>query len=135
MDVRDDTPHPRLQPQGPPGRRNLRARAYAAEIYQLQQQGYTLTAIHSALCAMGVPVSKSTVQREAALYFARIAAATLQPATPATQAAAPLTVAAHVAPKPSGTLLSGDQRSGKEIAEEFMRGQSDNVFLRAKGKP
>lgn len=135
MDVHDDTAHPRLQPQGPPGRRNLRARAYAAQIYQLQQQGYTLTAIHSALCAMGVPVSKSTVQREAALYVARIAAATLQPVPPATQAAGPLPVAAHVAPKPGGPLLGGDPRSGKEIAEEFMRGHSDNVFLRAKGKP
>lgn len=131
MDVLDGTALPPLQPQGPPGRRNLRARAYASQIHQLQQQGYTLNAIHAALCSLGVPVSKSTVQREAALYAARSAAAARPEPAHAITGSAPLAAALG---EPPGKAAHGEQRSGRDIAEDFMRGHSDNVFLRARGK-
>jgi len=56
----------RLNPKLPPGRVNRKARAFEPEIARLRSQGYTCEAIRAALADIGVNVSLSTVQREAA---------------------------------------------------------------------
>jgi hypothetical protein len=56
----------RLIPKDPPGRANRKARSFALEIVRLRSEGYTCNAIRIALAEIGVDVSLSTVQREAA---------------------------------------------------------------------
>jgi len=55
----------RLEPSGPPGRSNRKARAFQLEIHRLRDEGYSLAAIRAALANAGMRVSKSTVHREA----------------------------------------------------------------------
>ena len=62
MDVRGPA---RLEPSGPPGRGNRKARAFQLEIHRLRDEGYSLAAIRAALADAGMRVSKSTVHREA----------------------------------------------------------------------
>ena len=56
----------RLNPKHPPGRVNRKARAFEPEIARLRSEDYTCEAIRAALADIGVDVSLSTVQREAA---------------------------------------------------------------------
>lgn len=55
-----------LQPKHPPGRKSRKVRAFATEIHRMQADGYTCDEIREALADVGVVVSRSTVQREAA---------------------------------------------------------------------
>jgi hypothetical protein len=64
----------KLAPTGPPGRITRKARAFAAEILQLRDQGYTFEAIRAALADAGVHVSSSTVRREATKTAGRVSA-------------------------------------------------------------
>ena len=114
----------KLAPTGPPGRITRKARAFAAEIRQLRDQGYTFEAIRAALADAGVHVSSSTVRREATKTAARVSAMhsvrtvasnPLPPQPPGPQpesATAPAThaVGAHSVAKPARS---------KETAEAF----------------
>lgn len=115
----------KLAPTGPPGRITRKARAFAAEILQLRDQGYTFEAIRAALADAGVRVSSSTVRREAtktavrgsAMHAVRTAASDPTPATLATGAR-------NVA-KPA---------RGKEAAEAFFSRHHTNPLLPPKEK-
>jgi hypothetical protein len=126
----------RLTPKVPPGRSNRKVRSFELQIAQLCIQGYTLEAIRDALAEVGVRVSKSAVQREAA----RSAKARRQvtgaghPAGPGrVTTQSPVATAAALA-GPTRRLESlptrPDERSGKDIAEAFMRDRITNPLLR-----
>ena len=108
----------KLTPKHPPGRSSRKARAYAAEIRRLQALGYTFEAIREALAEVGVHVSKSTVQREAAR---------LKTSGQGGKAA----VASEAAPAPETPVLA-DARSGRDIAEAFVRERISNPLLRSR---
>jgi len=112
----------RLVPTQPPGRSTRKARGFDTEIVQLRAQGYTLQAIRDALASAGVHVSISTVRREAnrsALpnFAGRASRDPTTVPTPATPLTAP---------------VLAERRSGKEIAEVFMRNRITNPLIRSK---
>lgn len=128
-----------LIPTCPPGRGSRKARAFAAEIARLQALGYTLEAIRQALAEVGVLVSKSTVQREAArLSLCRADAGTTDAATPQRRTPllsnpAALALSGHAATRrPDDTSIAPEICSAREMAEVFMRQQISNPLIRAK---
>lgn len=115
----------KLAPKDPPGRSTRRARGFAADIRLLRSQGYTFEAIREALAEAGVPVSKSTVQREMARQASR------PPASPGGVAEPTLlALDCRPAPSPAAPAFAPDQRSGKEIAEAFAKGRINNPLFR-----
>jgi hypothetical protein len=120
-----------LTPKLPPGRANRKALAFACEIQRLRSAGYSFEAIRLALRDVGIQVSRSTVKREAAR---RCVAGPTAPQRAAARAAPP--VAAVTAVLPATASFAGDPRSGKEIAEAFVRGRISNPLMQAKtGEP
>ena len=116
----------RLNPKHPPGRVNRKARAFEPEIARLRSEGYTCEVIRAALADIGVDVSLSTVQREAARSKRRslgMASGTTSIST----ANAPGTTPSPMRPS-SG--LPSDPRSGKEIAAAFVSRRHTNPLLR-----
>lgn len=116
----------RLTPKHPPGRINRKARAFAQEIGRLRAEGYTCEAIRAALADIGVEVSLSTVQREAARSKRR----TLALGRPAIALA---TASESVTPTPAPrgeSSLANDPRTGKEIAAAFVSSRVTNPLLR-----
>ena len=119
----------RLNPKHPPGRVNRKVRAFESEIARLRVEGYTCDAIRAALADIGVDVSLSTVQREAARgskggpsFAAKKAAVTPTKSDPAT-----------VPPRaPIPSVLAGDPRAGKEIAAAFVGSRHTNPLLRSR---
>lgn len=123
-----------LQPKHPPGRNVRKVRAFAAEIHRLQAEGYTCDEIREALADVGVVVSRSTVQREAA----RVAQRMTQTAAPAACVTAPPPVAPPIERKPAVPSLrprADDLRTPRQIAEDFMKGQVTNPLLRPERTP
>ena len=125
----------RLAPRGSPGRSTRKARAFAAEIVQLRAQGYSFEAIREALVEAGVQVSKSTVLREMSRHVA------LQPRVDAVgpgrtggHASAPAVAPASIGAPPAHQSTTGrtDLRSGKDIAQAFVRDRITNPLLRIK---
>lgn len=118
----------KLNPRIPPGRSNRKARACVAEIARLRLVGYGCQAIREALADAGVNVSKSTVQRELArLSQPAPIAAWQMPVLPAHQDPE---LAAPAAPTPTRQSLASEPRSGKDIAEAFVKGRITNPLLR-----
>ena len=124
----------KLIPIRPPGPNARKARAFAAEIWQLRARGYTFEAIREALAAVGVNVSNSTVQREANRHAApNPVAAAVADAPGVLPPSPPQASATSVAPAGLvNTAALPERRSGKEIAEAFARNQSTNPLIRAK---
>lgn len=121
----------KLIPTIPPGRPNRKARAFEAEIARLCEEGYGCKAIHQALTAAGVSVSKSTVQRE----VARLS----KPTPPAPRPSGAVPVASRVSrsdvdgsPSQDTALprLSGGVQSSKDFAAEFMKSRITNPLFR-----
>jgi len=128
-----------LLPTQAPGRLTRKARHYLPQIVQLRAQGYTLEAIQQALAAVGVPVSISTVRREAtrplpiaplpvtapgaAPASVPVLPATPPPAAPASSAASP--------------VVPGfpDASNGKDVAAAYAHSKSTNALTRAKERP
>ena len=117
----------RLSPRHPPGRVNRKARAFESEILRLRSEGYTCEAIRAALADLGVEVSLSTVQREAARCSKRrfpvVAKGTglvATAGTPAPSASEPC----------ASSGLARDPRTGKEIAADFVGKRFNNPLLR-----
>lgn len=128
----------RLVPTHPPGRSTRKARDFETEIGELHAQGYTLEAIREALAGAGVQVGISTVRREANRH-----AAPRPVSAPASAA-----VAVALAPAPSRTPLATEaptalvypstrleRRSGKDVAEAFMRNRITNPLVRSEEHP
>jgi len=118
----------------PPGRITRKARDFEADIVQLRAQGYTLEAIRQALASAGVRVSISTVRREATRHAAPNTVATAGANVPGIRPASPALTPATTA-APAGLVNTGEmpaQRSGKDLAEAFVRTQSTNPLIRAK---
>lgn len=123
-----------LQPKQPPRRKRRKVRAFAQEIKRLQADGYTCQEICDALSEVGVVVSRSTVQREAARSQPKprfdgptaTAAPALGPSasprghTPAAAAAAP---------------RAGDPLRSRQAAEAFFEANPSNPLLRSKETP
>ena len=120
-----------LTPKLPPGRANRKALAFAAEIDRLRSAGYSFEAIRVALLDAGVKVSRSTVKREAARRCAAARAAPQRRAAQASEPAAPST-AGPVLTIPA--LFAGDPRSGKEIAEAFVKGRVSNPLIQERNR-
>lgn len=121
----------KLSPTIPPGRPNRKARAFEAEIARLCEEGYGCKAIHQALTAAGVSVSKSTVQRE----VARLS----KPSPPAARpseaglVAAPERISDFAGSPSQDTALprlSGGVQSSKDFAAEFMKSRITNPLFR-----
>jgi len=116
----------RLNPKLPPGRVNCKARAFAPEIARLRSEGYTCEAIRAALADVGVDVSLSTVQREAARSKSRPLSMSSRVAITST-ADAP---AAVPTPPRESSVVVGDRRTGREIAATFVGKRNTNPLLR-----
>lgn len=120
-----------LLPTQAPGRLTRKARHYFPQIVQLRALGYTLEAIQQALAAVGVPVSLSTVRREAmrplpiAPPGAAPAAFAVAPPTPP-PAAAPSCAAAPAIPG------FPDASNGKDVAAAYAHSKSTNALARAR---
>ena len=125
----------KLIPIRPPGRSTRKARTFAIEMRQLREQGYTFEAIREALAGAGVHVSNSTVQREVAR--ATKSGASGSPTVFGSPSDRPaLSSLAPVVREPPATLpgnrATDDHRSGKDLAEAFVRSQSTNPLIRTK---
>ena len=116
----------RLNPKHPSGRVNRKARAFEPEIARLRSEGYTCEAIRAALADLGVDVSLSTVQREAARSKRRsLGMARGTPIVSTADVPAPTP-----APTRASSVLAGDPRTGKEIAEAFVGKRYTNPLFR-----
>jgi hypothetical protein len=114
-----------LNPKHPPGRVNRKARAFEPEIARLRSEGYTCESIRAALADIGVDVSLSTVQREAARCLKRRSSFVVKEAAVASTKNDP----AATPRAPALSVLAGDPRTGKEIAEAFVGKRYTNPLL------
>jgi hypothetical protein len=122
--------HMDLTPKLPPGRANRKALPFVAEIARLRSAGYSFEAIRVALLDAGVKVSRTTVKREAARRRDTAASAAQRAAQPSAASAASIAGAVAVTP----ASFAGDSRSGKEIAEAFMKGRVSNPLMQERNR-
>ena len=120
-----------LHPKRHPGRTDRKAAAYAAEIGQLRNAGYTYEAIREALVDVGIAVSTSTLRREVRRLQRRsnVASSGPLPASRTSVHAASLSSA----PPPRPTRPAGS--SGREVAEAFFSTHPSNSLLRTQEVP
>ena len=114
-----------LEPDGPPLRRVAKACQFRSEIARLYIEGHTCDAIRRALEKAGVHVSESTVRRE----LGRSRSEDTNPKIPKTHGPSESAKA-----PPSRLLISGGERTGKEIAADFFKGRITNPLFRDKAK-
>ena len=119
-----------LLPTQPPGRLTRKARHYLPQIVQLRIQGYTLEAIQQALAAVGVPVSISTVRREAMRPVPPLLGPVASPAASVQTLATPPPAAPSASASASVSAAFPD--SGKDTAAAFAHTKSTNPLTRAK---
>jgi len=109
-----------------PGRSTRKARQYGSDIRRLRSQGCTFEAIRAALAEVGISVSKSTVQREAARTGCAVVTA------PPESSVAALTGSTSNCPD-LVQLSSGPAptagASGKEVADAFFERNHFNPLL------
>lgn len=117
----------RLNPKHPPGRVDRKARAFESEIARLRSEGYTCAAIRAALTDIGVGVSLSTVQREAVRCLKSRPSLVVKEATLASTKNGHATAALRTR---ASSVLAGDPRTGKEIAEAFVGKRYTNPLFR-----
>jgi hypothetical protein len=128
-----------LLPREAPGRRDRRARAFAAQIRELQARGYTLDAIRQALADAGVHVSRSTVHREATrpgvavavLAASRSVGAPSLPTLLPDAGPAPPPITSASAPSASAGPAMQPSLSSKDLAAAYFEGHIDNELIRA----
>ena len=122
-----------LVPKHPPGRANRKALQFAYDIHRLRNDGYTFSAIRTALLDAGLSVSLSTVKREAARRVT-LSMQTQRGFTTEGPSSAPMANAANVdanlaeVPEPPRT-------AGHAIAEAFFTAHPSNPLLRSKEFP
>lgn len=124
-----------LIPKDSPGRRDRRARAFAAQIRELQARGYTLDAIRQALADAGVHVSRSTVHREATrptvAVAARAVGAPSLPTLPPDPGLAPAPITPGPALRTSAGPAQQSPPSSKDLAAAYFEGHIANELIRA----
>ena len=122
-----------LQTRRPPGHAKRKALTYAGDIINLRGQGHSFSAIREALEDAGVPVSISTVRREAMRGSSAVLKSATAPPRPYVVPADRGVVASPVAA--TASLPCATSLPGKTIAEEFMRGRPTNtLFLKEPSK-
>ena len=117
----------KLNPRTPPGRSNRKARAFSEEIARLHFDGYGLVAIREALADVGVSVSTSTVQRE----VARLSKSGIQSGRRIPTPVIPPSIDSDDS-RPCAPIqhrLTNERRSGKDVAEAFMKGRITNPLI------
>lgn len=120
----------KLIPSSPPGRANRKARVFEIEIARLRAEGYSCEAIREALANAGVHVSKSTMQREVARLNGQLPSAGER--APVAQPHGSPTL-----PLPAITtahLMAYEPRSGRDIAETFVKGRITNPLIRTRSR-
>ena len=127
-----------LVPKSAPGRSSRKARGFGHQIRELQARGYTLATIREALAELGIVVSKSTVQREAARLtrgvavghppFAVRSGPAVDDSEHATTSPAPGAPARPSVPSP----VEADH--GKDVAAAFMKDRITNPLISAKNR-
>lgn len=120
-----------LQPRHPPGRKSRKARAFAAEIHRLKADGYTCDEIRQALADVGLVVSRSTVQREAARAWRRTNPMGATAAAVVTSSAPLAHPVEQAGVPPAARPRTDDPRTPRQIAADFMRDQVTNPLLHA----
>ena len=120
-----------LAPKLPPGRANRKALQYAVDIRRLRGDGYTFSAIRLALLDAGISVSLTTIKREAAR---RDDCDPPAPQRIVAHSPAPRTPSSAVGVVPTTTSFAGDARSGREIAESFMKGRITNPLIQKRNR-
>lgn len=134
-----------LEPKHPPRRTRCKLWAYSAEIHRLHAEGYTCDEIRDALAEVGLVVSRSTVQREAARGRQRPVATSApnlaRQMTADAVAAAPAVMAPSTGSQSvlslatsSAAPATDDPRTAKQVAEDFMKDQITNPLLRTERK-
>lgn len=123
-----------LAPKLPPGRANRKALAFNAEILRLRSLGYSFEAIRQALLAAGIAVSRSTVKREVVAERAHYKRVVTRPTsklskenTELPELRSPLTPGQGAVTFKSTHSVAA--RTGREIAEDFMKGRIANPLL------
>ena len=119
----------RLTPKGPPGRMNRKALAFEGEICRLHLEGYSCEAIRQALVDAGVTVSLSTVKREITRLAKR---GSVRQTQRAVQNLVTEPQVAHTPTAQPAPAFASDPRSGKEVAESFVKGRITNSLLRVR---
>jgi hypothetical protein len=127
-----------LLPAQAPGRLTRKARRYRPQIVKLRAEGHTLEAIREALAAVGVPVSISTVRREAV----HPSSVTPWPMPPPIASLGAGSDPSAPAPSSLGVQPSGvaspairglpDTSNGKDVAAAYAHSKSSNPLTRAK---
>ncbi|MGM9484879.1 hypothetical protein ACS5PN_27045 [Roseateles sp. NT4] len=108
------------------GRATRKAREYGGEIRLLRSQGCTFEAIRAALADVGISVSKSTVQREAArINCAPVTVPTLLSAAHSLSTAEP-SCKPEERPRDTGVPAGA---SGKDVADAFFERNHFNPLL------
>jgi hypothetical protein len=128
-----------LLPKEAPGRRDRRARAFAAQIRELQARGYTLDAIRQALADAGIHVSRSTVHREATRPIEAAAAVApagaARPPSLAKRPPDPISAPTPITSAPALCASAGASQaltpSGKDLAAAYFEGHISNELIRA----
>lgn len=120
-----------LCPKLPPGRANRRALAFADEICRLRAAGYSFEAIRVALLDAGVNVSRSTVKREAARTCVDARAAAQRRVA---QVPEPVARSEAGSFSRAAAPFAGDPRSGKQIAEAFVKGRVSNPLIQERSR-
>jgi hypothetical protein len=129
----------KLFPPHPPGHPNRKARAYLDDIARLVALGYGVGAIRAALADAGVSISQSTAKREVARARASARAAT--PLATAADEANATDARTTGSLRPASAVASpaiqseAPSRSGREIAEAFVRGRVTHPLLRGRSAP
>ena len=118
-------------PSFPPGRSSRKALAFADDIARLLAGGYSGEAIRRALAEAGVAISKTTMKREVARARARIAHG--ESAHTGIRRDTSMHLPLNVPPVlPSANAA---RLSGREIADDFVRGRINHPLLRQGNKP
>ncbi len=120
-----------LTPNLPPGRANRKALAFAVEINRLRTAGYSFEAIRVVLLEAGLRVSRTTIKREAARRLVAAWAAPKDHLVQRPLPSAPSVAGDAVIAPPS---FAADARSGKEIAEAFMKRRVSNPLIQERIK-
>lgn len=120
----------KLTPQTAPGRANRRARAYSGEIARLRNEGYGYGAIRQALAEAGVAVSISTVRREIIRLLEPPPC--VVPVPVPTHFRQQRTVHTGESRAPPARTVETGPRTGRDVAEAFMKGQITNPLFRSK---
>jgi hypothetical protein len=125
-----------LQPKRPPGRVDRKAAAYAVQIVQLRDAGYTFEAIRDAMAEIGIELSTSALRREVRrLRSQSMHVLSRLTSDPRPAPADPLDNAQPTSPASRPTVAAPSVSRGRDIAEVFFAANPSNSLLRTQEVP